>query len=486
MAVTSTGAPVAGHEVRPAVRPRDRDFTLRRLLVVADVLAVLLALAAAILIGGRPATGERLLWASLAIPIFVGLFKLYGLYEGDEKRISHSTVDDLPRIFHALVIGGLLLWLYSKLWPVGRLTFVEIALFGLFMLTFTIAARVVVRYGTLRALGPEAALVVGSGRIINALVLKLAAHPEYGTEIVGELLADVADEANDPIVVPGAQALPVLGAEHDLERIAESLGVSRVIFSGSERSDQQMEELLRRCRHCGLKISVLPRLSDVLGSAVEIDDVEGVTVLGLNPPWLPRSSRAIKRAMDLMIAAALLVLLLPVLLAVALAVKLDSRGPVFFGQDRVGKGGRTFRLFKFRTMVRDAEARRAELIALSADPSWLLLDRDPRVTRVGRVLRRLSLDELPQLWNVLRGEMSLVGPRPLIPAEDEHVQGWARGRLDLTPGITGYWQVLGRTRIPFEEMVKLDYLYVMNWNLWEDIRLILKTLPVVIGGRGAN
>jgi len=159
---------------------------------------------------------------------------------------------------------------------------------------------------------------------------------------------------------------------------------------------------------------------------------------------------------------------------------------VLFAQERVGRGGRRFRLFKLRTMTVDAEERRADLVAQSSDPDWLKLDHDPRITRIGRWLRRLSLDELPQLWNVVRGEMSLVGPRPLIPAEDEHVQAWARGRLDLTPGITGYWQVLGRTRIPFEEMVKLDYLYVMNWSLWQDIRLMLRTLPVVIGGRGAN
>ena len=172
---------------------------------------------------------------------------------------------------------------------------------------------------------------------------------------------------------------------------------------------------------------------------------------------------------------------LPLLAFVALAIKLDSRGPVFFAQERVGKGGRRFRLYKFRTMVSDAEQLRDELLASSTDPNWLKLDRDPRVTRIGRHLRRLSLDELPQLWNVVRGDMSMVGPRPLVPAEDERVLGWARGRLDLTPGITGYWQVLGRTRIPFEEMVKLDYLYVMNWSLWEDVRLMLRTLPVVLG-----
>jgi lipopolysaccharide/colanic/teichoic acid biosynthesis glycosyltransferase len=143
-------------------------------------------------------------------------------------------------------------------------------------------------------------------------------------------------------------------------------------------------------------------------------------------------------------------------------------------------------LYKLRTMTSDAEKQREQLLARSNDPNWLLLAHDPRVTRLGRWLRRLSLDELPQLWNVVRGEMSLVGPRPLIAAEDERVQPWARGRLDLTPGITGYWQVLGRTRIPFEEMVKLDYLYVMNWSLWTDLKLIIRTLPIMVSGRGAN
>ena len=258
-----------------------------------------------------------------------------------------------------------------------------------------------------------------------------------------------------------------------------------MVFFPADLEEGELEQMLRHCRALSLKVSVLPRLADVLGPAVEIDDVEGVTVLGVNPPWLPRSSRAIKRAMDILIAAPLLILVSPSCV-LAIAIKLDSRGPVFFAQERVGRGSRHFRLFKLRTMAVDAEQRRAELIAQSTDPDWLKLDHDPRVTRVGRWLRRLSLDELPQLWNVVRGEMSLVGPRPLIPAEDEHVQGWARGRLDLTPGITGYWQVLGRTRIPFEEMVKLDYLYVMNWSLWEDVRLMLRTVPVMVGGPGAN
>ena len=159
---------------------------------------------------------------------------------------------------------------------------------------------------------------------------------------------------------------------------------------------------------------------------------------------------------------------------------------MLFRQERVGRGGRRFRLVKFRTMVADAEAQRAALLAHSTDPHWLKLDHDPRVSRLGHHLRHLSIDELPQLWNVIRGQMSLVGPRPLIVAEDDMVVGWGRGRLDLTPGITGYWQVLGRTRIPFEEMVKLDYLYVTSWSLWNDMRLIIRTLPAVLTRRGAN
>jgi exopolysaccharide biosynthesis polyprenyl glycosylphosphotransferase len=327
-------------------------------------------------------------------------------------------------------------------------------------------------------IGRERAVLVGGGEVAHTLVGKLAAHPEYRLEVIGSLRTGGSETS-----LPD---LEVLGTVDDLSDVATRHGVARVVCSGRDVDEEELEELLRRCRTLSLKVSLLPRLSDVLGSAVEIDDVEGVTVLGLNPPWLPRSSRALKRTMDIAIAGLLLILLSPLLLLLAVAIKFDSRGPVLFSQERVGKGGRGFRLFKFRTMVASAEQRRAGLLALSTDPDWLKLEHDPRITRVGRWMRRLSLDELPQLWNVLRGQMSMVGPRPLIPAEDERVQDWARGRLDLTPGITGYWQVLGRTRIPFEEMVKLDYLYVMNWSLWEDVRLMLRTLPIVVGGYGAN
>jgi len=169
-----------------------------------------------------------------------------------------------------------------------------------------------------------------------------------------------------------------------------------------------------------------------------------------------------------------------------LVIKLDDGGEVLFSQTRVGKDGERFQLLKFRTMVPDADALVAELMAKSLDPDWLVMEEDPRITRVGRFLRRSSLDELPQLWNVVRGDMSLVGPRPLPVRDDEAVRGWGRHRLDCIPGVTGWWQVLGRNDIPFREMVEIDYAYVTSWSFWGDVKLLARTVPVVLSRRGSN
>jgi lipopolysaccharide/colanic/teichoic acid biosynthesis glycosyltransferase len=202
------------------------------------------------------------------------------------------------------------------------------------------------------------------------------------------------------------------------------------------------------------------------------------------PVYLSRSSRLLKRATDVSLSLAALLAIAPSLAVIALSIKLDSRGPVFFRQPRMGRGDRPFRIFKFRTMTVDADALKGSLAELnkhraSGDTRMFKIPDDPRVTRVGKLLRRWSLDELPQLLNVLRGEMSLVGPRPLVLDEDDHVVAWGRRRLDLKPGITGLWQVLGRDDIPFEEMVKLDYLYVSTWSLGQDLKLMAKTVPSI-------
>lgn len=477
-ALPAADSPDSAQDV-PQPRRRSLDSSMRRLLAGVDAASVLLALGIALLLPAAPPGGHSPLWALIWVPVMLVLFKLYGLYDQDVKRISHSTADDLPWLVHALVVGGLLLWLYSRYTPLRKLDLAEVLVFGLGALGLVSGFRFSARMLAGRLIGREYTIVIGSGGMVNRLIAKLAAHPEHRIEIVGSL--SVGTEREN--LGLGYRNLGSLDALAD---IAVLVGLDRVILSGADIGEDQLQEVLRRCRTLCLKVSILPRLSDVLGSAVEVDDIEGVTILGVNPPWLPRSSRATKRAMDILIAAALLVLLAPLLLVFAIAIKLESRGPLIFAQERVGKCGRRFRIFKLRTMTEDAERRRRGLLTSSRDQNWLHLEHDPRITRVGRWLRRLSLDEIPQLWNVLRGQMSMVGPRPLIPTEDERVAGWARHRLDLTPGITGYWQVLGRTRIPFEEMVKLDYLYVMNWSIWQDVRLILRTLPVVLRGDGAN
>jgi lipopolysaccharide/colanic/teichoic acid biosynthesis glycosyltransferase len=231
-------------------------------------------------------------------------------------------------------------------------------------------------------------------------------------------------------------------------------------------------------------VSVLPRLLEVVGSSVTVDEIHGLTMLGIRSFGLTRSSWIVKRAFDLVGSALLLVVVGPVLSVLAVVIKLTSHGPVFFRQTRVGRNGRRFEILKLRTMVADAESRKEDLRHLNEADGLFKIPADPRVTRLGRLLRTMSLDELPQLFNVLRGEMSLVGPRPLVVDEDAKVAGLDRSRLHLTPGMTGHWQILGSARVPLGEMVGIDYLYVANWSLWTDVKILLRTVPYVLSRSG--
>jgi exopolysaccharide biosynthesis polyprenyl glycosylphosphotransferase len=257
-----------------------------------------------------------------------------------------------------------------------------------------------------------------------------------------------------------------------------------VVVAPPTTDQGEVLNLIRSAKNLGLKVSVLPRMLEVVGSSVEFDDLEGLNVLGIRRFGLTRSSWLVKRGLDLAGSALALILLSPVFLVAAIAIKLDSPGQVFFRQQRVGRDGRIFWMLKFRTMVADAARRKRELLDLNEAEGLFKIAEDPRITRVGRLLRRTSLDELPQLVNVLRGEMSLVGPRPLVLEDDRQVEGWYRRRLHLTPGMTGPWQVLGSARIPLHEMVKLDYLYVANWSLWNDVKILLRTIGFVVGRKG--
>jgi exopolysaccharide biosynthesis polyprenyl glycosylphosphotransferase len=326
---------------------------------------------------------------------------------------------------------------------------------------------------------PERLVFVGGGAVTRLLRQRLAVHPEYGIELLGYV-----DEVTDRQHL-AADVVPVLGTVEQFEAIARSHRVERAVIAFGEMTHEHLIEVIRAARRLGVRITIVPRLFEAIGRAVELDEVEGMTLLGLRSLQRTRSSLALKRAIDLVLAAATLTILSPLLLLIAVAIKLSSRGPVLFAQPRVGRDGRHFRMLKFRTMQVGADRLQSQLAHLNEldGPLFKIAD-DPRVTRFGRLLRRASLDELPQLYNVLRGEMSLVGPRPLVPDESAHVLGRHRDRLHITPGLTGPWQVLGRTAIPFDDMVRLDFLYVAEWSIWSDIKLMVRTAPLVLLGRG--
>jgi exopolysaccharide biosynthesis polyprenyl glycosylphosphotransferase len=459
---------------------RGRDYFMRRLLALSDVTAIVLALCVALVLSGAQSPIRHLVLGLATVPGWLVLFNCYGLYQRDAKRMAHSTLDDIPSLFHSVLAGSVLMWLYFGVAPRGKLAFIPLLLFAVLLLLLCVALRVGTRSAVSRLFAPERVALVGTGDMTRLLVNSLRCDSRCHGQLVGRLMVS-ARESDDG-------SLPVLGRLHSasLTSVLTRHRVDRVVVTDGELDACRLTELLRDCKPLAVKVSVLPRAFSVMGPAVEVEDVRGLTVFGVNPPVLSRSSRWSKRCLDVLGAGLSLVAVAPLLALLALIVRLDSRGPAFFRQERIGRNGRRFSLLKLRTMNRGAEQQRAALLAHSKDPGWLHLDHDPRITRVGRLLRLTSLDELPQLWNVLKGDMSLVGPRPLVAEEHSMVDDWARGRVDLTPGITGLWQVLGRTCIPFEEMVKLDYLYVTNWSLWTDIRLILRTLPAVLERTGAN
>jgi exopolysaccharide biosynthesis polyprenyl glycosylphosphotransferase len=293
----------------------------------------------------------------------------------------------------------------------------------------------------------------------------------------------------EKLAAAGARArvvasLPLAGEEADrlgidtpdaMRRAAADLHVHRIIVAPTTSDASDVVKLIRAAKGAGVRVSVLPRMLEAIGSAVEFDDIDGMPMLGVRCFGLSRSSVLLKRAFDLAGSLGGLLVVGPAIALIAVAIRLDSSGPVFFRQVRVGRDGKHFRIYKFRSMVADADGRKDALRARNEAGAGLFkIADDPRVTRVGRFLRATSLDELPQVLNVLRGEMSLVGPRPLVTDEDALVLGLDRSRLHLTPGMTGPWQVLG-ARVPMQEMVGIDYLYVANWSLWQDLKILVRT-----------
>jgi exopolysaccharide biosynthesis polyprenyl glycosylphosphotransferase len=445
------------------------------LLVLADLLAVAVTFVIAVPVLGDGSFG---VYALVALPTIVLVCKLCGLYDRDEYLLSKTTLDEAPKLFRVAALFTLLAFLGGDLIvdpALGQFqgTVFWLALF-LAMVSFRNVARIVAGLAT----PPERCLILANAEAAEWLATKLERSHRANVAVVGRVPLSSQDHT--------LGSVPRLGGRDELEQLLEAHGVERALVArGSGDTDHNVLSTIRIVKRLGVNLSVLPRPFEVVGAAVEFDDVEGATLLGVRRHGLSRSSRLIKRGFDLVGATLGLIALAPLMAMTALAIKLDSRGPVFFRQPRMGMDDEPFRIFKFRTMVVDADSQRGALADRNeAGDGLFKIEDDPRITRVGRFLRRTSLDELPQLFNVVNGDMSLVGPRPLVLDEDSRIEGWQRHRMMLPPGATGMWQILGSARIPMSEMVKIDYLYGANWSLWLDVKIILRTIPFVLGRRG--
>jgi exopolysaccharide biosynthesis polyprenyl glycosylphosphotransferase len=462
--------------------PRRNERLVAASLAALDVVAILIALLFSV--GVRHDTWQWTPAIVLAamLPGWLAAVKASGLYDRDSDLLGHSTIDELPQLARIATIGC---WVFLLVvWAVtGRRELAEAAVLWGALLVLLPLLRIVVRPAIRATDGyDQNTIVVGAGSVGQLIGRKLLTHPEYHINLVGFVDAMPKERRED------LETLTLLGDPEDLAAIVSEYQVERVIIAFSNDPHQRTMELIRLLKDMDVRIDIVPRLFDIIPPRVASHTIEGIPLITLPRLRLSPWSRFEKRSFDLAVAAALITLLAPVFILTALLIKLDSRGPVFFRQRRVGSEGKAFRIFKFRTMVLDADAQKHEIAHLNAhaapggDPRMFKVKDDPRITTVGALLRRYSLDELPQLFNVLLGEMSLIGPRPLILEEDRHVESWARKRLTLKPGMTGLWQVSGRSSIPFEDMVKLDYLYVTTWSLGGDIRLLLQTVPLVARG----
>jgi exopolysaccharide biosynthesis polyprenyl glycosylphosphotransferase len=457
---------------------RNRGWFIRRLLAVADVVAVLVAFAIAeLLVRPRGVDLGAELFA-LTLPLWIVGAKLFGLYDHDEERPVHSTADELAAIFHLVTTA---VWFYASLaWVTGLATpnVPRLAVFWLVAIASIAFCRAGVRgFARGHAWYRQNTVIVGAGDIGQLIARKVIQHPEYGLELVGFVDADPKAGRH------GFDRLQVLGVVDTIADVVEQYDVDRVIVAYSRDRHEDLVHLIRVLRMLPVQIDVAPRLFDAMTPRVSMHTIEGFPLFGLTPARIPRSSRLLKRTIDVVVASLLLLLTLPLTGLIALLVRLDSSGPVFFRQTRLGMDEQEFTILKFRTMREgtDDDPHRAyieEIMDPGAAPgpqSLFKLERADSVTRVGRLLRRTSLDEWPQLINVLQGSMSLVGPRPCIPYETEFFAPHHFERFLVPAGITGLWQVEARAHSTFAEALDLDVAYARGWSLALDLRLLLRT-----------
>ena len=413
-------------------------------------------------------------WLPFLALVTVLVFWRGGLYAPREQRAGAGRV----------VSSLLLVTVITLAFSVG--TGYHHTTFGLYATGFVLSVIVI---GTMRAAYEvvtrdvwriagvrRRAVLLGSGE--RLLELRRALGEARGG-IDYDFLGVLTDDGDD-------LGLPVLGSVFDVTRVLERLRPDELIVSGVDVRDDDLLDLVGEANRAGVKVRVAPSTMELLTQRAEYVPGQGVPLFELRPPVFAGLDWATKRAFDIVVSTAIVAAAAPLWLIIALAVKLDSPGPVFYRDRRIGLGEREFGMLKFRSMYVDASERQAGLeTANEASGPLFKIKDDPRVTRVGRVLRRYSLDELPQLLNVLRGEMSLVGPRPLPLRDYVQLEDWHRKRYLVLPGMTGLWQVSGRIELTFDDLVRLDFYYLENWSIWLDISILAKTLPAVAARRGA-
>jgi exopolysaccharide biosynthesis polyprenyl glycosylphosphotransferase len=337
-----------------------------------------------------------------------------------------------------------------------------------------------------RGIGVDRVAVVGSGRAARRIMQWMLSQPQLGYEVVG-YVADNPSPDGVQIATPNAVRRPIhLGTVSDLLAVVRARRIDELIIALPPREHERIVEVIDLCRQIDVDFKLVPDLYTMALDHVNIHEVEGMPLIGLKEPEISGWNFVVKRVMDISISLFVLVVFSWLFALIAIAIKLDSKGTVLFSQIRVGRDGKRFVCYKFRTMVSDAEAQRAKLEEVHGQGTLLFkLKDDPRRTRVGGVLRRSSLDELPQFINILLGHMSIVGPRPAIPPEVDEYEDWHFDRLLVPPGLTGLWQVNGRSNLSFDEMVRLDLYYAENWSPWLDIKTIIRTVPAIVTARGA-
>lgn len=333
-----------------------------------------------------------------------------------------------------------------------------------------------------RGIGVERVLVVGAGTVGRSVLQTIVARPDLGLKVVGFVDDDPERGTSD------MGRVPALGGVDNLPQIIDQQLVDTVIITLPWQVQRKILSIIRECERKQVRVRTVPDLFELSLSQVQVEMLGGIPLLGINgEARFKTSSFVAKRILDVTLTLLALPFVLIIVLITAIAIKLDSPGPVFFAQERIGYNGRRFTVYKFRSMIVDAEKLHADLIRQTGeDPRHPKVANDPRVTRVGRWIRRFSLDELPQIYNILRGEMSWVGPRPAVPQEVELYEPWHLQRLRTLPGLTGLWQVSGRNEVPFEEMCLLDIYYIENWSLGLDLQIILRTVPHVLLAHGAS